>query len=164
MLTKTYTTPLKSEPMRPFFRAPFGLFDNMLSEVENLWQKPWFRPMARPLRFESDATWVPTLDLYEYDGELVLKADLPGLKKEDIRIYLEDGALVLQGERKEEKKVEKESFYLAECYYGSFYRRLPLTFQVDFSKIAAQFTDGVLEVHIPMPTKELPKAQEIPVN
>ena len=125
---------------------------------------PRLRPLARPLRFESDATWVPAFDVYEYNGELVLKADLPGLKKEDIRIYLEDGALVLQGERKEETKVEKESFYLAECNYGTFYRRLPLTFAVDFDKIVAQFTDGVLEIHIPMPVKELPKAQEIPVN
>ncbi len=168
MLEKTYMTPFKGETVRPFFRTPFNLFENMLSEVEGFWQKPWFRPLARPLRFESDAAWMPTFDLYEYNGELVLKADLPGLKKEDIRIYLEDGALVLQGERKEEKKeekkVEKESFYLAECHYGTFYRRLPLGFAVDFDKIVAQFTDGVLEVHIPMPAMEPPKAQEIPVN
>jgi HSP20 family protein len=160
MLQKTYMTPYKGETVRPFFHTPFRLFDNVLSEFEGLWQKPWLRP----LRFESDATWMPTFDLYEYNGELVLKADLPGLKKEDIRIYLEDGALVLQGERKEENKVEKESFYLAECNYGTFYRRMPLAFKVDFDKIVAQFTDGVLEVHIPMPAKELPKAQEIPVN
>lgn len=157
MLAKTYPT-LKSA------RPPFAFFDNMLSEVESFWQKPWFRQMAYPLRFESDKTWMPTLDVYEWNGELVVKADLPGLKKEEIRIYLEDGALVLQGERKEETKVEKESYYLAECYYGAFYRRLPLAFAVDFGKIVAQFTDGVLEVHIPMPAVELPNAQEIPVN
>jgi HSP20 family protein len=162
MLQKTLPTPVKGEIARPFFRTPFGLFENMLSEVENLWQKPLFRPLAR--RFDEDLTWVPTFDAYEQDGKLVVKADLPGLKKEDLRITLEDGALVLQGERKEEKKVEKEDYYLAECSYGSFYRRLPLAFEADFSKITAAFTDGVLEIQIPMPVKELPKPQEIPVH
>lgn len=158
MLAKIYPTQLKGA------RTPLALFDNVLSEVESFWQKPWFRPMTPPFRFENEATWMPSFDVYEHNGELVVKADLPGLKKEDIRIYLEDGALVLQGERKEETKIEKESYYLAECYYGSFYRRLPLSFAADFGKIVAQFTDGVLEVHIPKPVMEPPKAQEIPVN
>lgn len=73
---------------------------------------------------------------------------------------------MLQGERKEEEKVEKESYYLAECNYGSFYRRLPLSFEADFNKITAKFTDGMLEVHVPMPVPaaEPPKPQEIPLN
>ncbi len=163
MNDKTYMTPFKGETLRPFFRTPFNLFENMLSEVEGLWPRPAFRPMAR--RFENDLTWVPTFDVYERDGELVAKADLPGMKKEDIRIYLEEGALVLQGERKEEEKVEKESYYLTECNYGSFYRRLPLTFTADSARITARFTDGVLEVHVPMPPAvEPPKPREIPVN
>lgn len=162
MLTKTYMTPFRGETLRPFFRAPLGFFENMLSEVEGIWQKPVSRQMTR--RFDKDLTWMPTLDVYEHEGELVVKADLPGLKKEDLRIYLEDGALVLQGERKEEKKVEQESFYLAECSYGSFYRRLPLAFEADFNKVTAQFTDGVLEIHVPIPAVEPPKAQEIPLN
>jgi HSP20 family protein len=158
MLAKTYPTPFKTA------RTPFGFFDNMLSEVEGFWQKPWFRPMAHSYRFDDEATWMPTFDVYEWNNELVVKADLPGLKKEDFHIYLEDGALVLQGERKEETKVEKESYYLAECYYGSFYRRLPLAFEADFNKIVAQFNDGVLEIHIPKPIVEQPKAQEIRLN
>jgi HSP20 family protein len=154
--------PAKTQALRPIFRNPAGLFENMLSDVEGFWQQPLFRQMAR--RFDKDLAWTPTLDVYQQEGELVVKADLPGIKKEDIRISLEDGALVLQGERKEESKIEKESFYLAESSYGSFYRRLPLAFDADFNKIAASFKDGVLEVHILMPAVEPPKAQEIPVN
>jgi HSP20 family protein len=156
MLTKTHRTALQGEGLLPLFRAPLGMFENMLSDFGS------FRQIAR--RFDKDLTWMPTLDVYEEKGELVVKADLPGMKKDDIRISLEDGALVLQGERKEEKKVEKEDFYLAECSYGSFYRRLPLAFTADLSKIVAQFKEGVLEVHIPVPAEEKPKAQEIPVN
>jgi len=162
MLDKTHNVPIKGEMTRPFFRAPLGFFENMLSEVDNLWPRPLFRTMPR--RFENDLTWVPTFDVYKLEGELVVKADLPGLKKKDIRIYLENGALVLQGERTEEKKVEKENYYLAECNYGSFYRRLPLAFEADFAKITARFTDGVLEVHVPIPAVTSPKAQEISVN
>lgn len=152
----------KTQTLRPIFRTPIGMVENMLSDVEGFWQQPLFRQVAR--RFDKDLAWMPTLDVYQEEGDLVLKADLPGMKKEDIRISLEEGALVLQGERKEETKTEKESFYLSERSYGSFYRRLPLTFKADFAKIVAQFKDGVLEVHIPMPAEEPPKAQEIPVN
>ena len=152
MITKTLA-------LRPLFQTPTAVVENMLSDV---WQQPLFRQMAR--RFDNDLAWAPTLDAYEKDGELVVKADLPGMKKEDIRISLEEGALVLQGERKEETKTEKDNLYLAECSYGSFYRRLPLAFKADFAKVMAQFKDGVLEVHIPMPAVEPPKAQEIPIN
>ena len=147
---------------RPAFRTFNNLLGNMLSEVEGLWPRPLFRPMSR--RFENDLTWVPTFDVYEKEGELVVKADLPGIKREDIKILLEDGALVLQGERREEKKVDKEDYYLAESSYGSFYRRLPLAFEAASAKIDAKFNDGVLEVHIPMPAVKTPKAQEIPVH
>ena len=161
MLEKIHMTPLKGEPVRAL-RTPFGFVESMLSEVENLWQRPLFRPMTR--RLDKEMSWMPTFDVYALNGKLMVKADLPGLKKEDIHIYLEDGALVLQGERKEEKKVEKESYFCAECNYGSFYRRLPLSFEVDFNKIAAKFADGVLEVEVPMPALEPSKTQEVPLN
>lgn len=152
----------KTQALRPVFRSPIGMVENVLSDVEGFWQQPLFRQVAR--RFDKGLNWMPTVDVYEKEGELVVKADLPGMKKEDIRISLEEKALVLQGERRDETKTEKDNLYLAECTYGSFYRRLPLAFNADSSKIVAQFVDGVLEVHIPMPALEPPKAQEIPVH
>lgn len=160
---ETTKSPVKSTEMaRPTFRTPLALFDTFFNEVENLWPKTFFRPMHR--RFEKEMTWMPTFDVYAFEGKLTVKADLPGLTKEDVKIFFEEGALVLQGERKEEKNVEKENYYLAECTYGAFYRRLPLAFKVDPATIVAHFTDGVLEIQIPMPKEELPKAQVIPVN
>lgn len=157
-------TPVKTDfPTFQPFRTPFSLFENLFNEVEGFWPKPLFRP-TRTGRYARNDMWVPALDVYEYKGELVVKADLPGMKKEDVRMYFEDGALVLQGERKEEKTFEKDNYYVAECTFGNFYRRLPLTFKADPTKIAAHFTDGVLEVHIPMPVEERPKTQEIPLN
>jgi HSP20 family protein len=162
---ETTKMPVKStELTRPLFRPPFHLFDTFFNEMENLWPKTFFRPMTR--RFDQTTTtpWMPTLDVYEFEGKLVVKADLPGLTKEEVKIFFEDGALVLQGERQEETKLAKENYYLAECTYGNFYRRLPLSFKVDPTKILAHFHEGVLEIHIPMPAQELPKAQVIPVN
>ena len=160
---ETSKAPVKStELTRPLFRTPFHLFDTLFNEMEGLWPKTFFRPMTR--RFDQTTPWMPALDVYELEGELVVKADLPGLTKEEVKIYFEDGALVLQGERKEETKLEKESYYLAECTYGGFYRRLPLSFKVDPAKIVAHFHEGVLEIHIPVPALELPKPQMIPVN
>lgn len=163
MLQTTTKTPVKTELTRPIFRAPLNLFDTFFNEMENLWPKTFFRPVTH--RFDKTATpWMPTLDVYEHEGEMVVKADLPGLKKEEVKILFEDGALVLQGERKEEVNIEKEDYYLAECTFGSFYRRLPLNFKVNPAKILAHFHEGVLEIHIPMPAETLPKAQVIPVN
>ncbi|HEX9671115.1 MAG TPA: Hsp20/alpha crystallin family protein [Thermoanaerobaculia bacterium] len=162
MFEKTSLVPFKGEELRPFFNRSFGLLDELTNEFETFWRRPFFAGRMR--RFEAGPTWMPTFDVYQLDNWLVVKADLPGLKKQDVHITFEDGALVFSGERKEDKEIEKESFYRAECSYGAFYRRLPLSFMVDPAKIEAKFTDGVLEVRVPMPAEERPKALPIPVN
>ena len=86
----------------------------------------------------------------------------------DLRAYAEArGAPWLtfeRGERKEEKEVKEDDFYKAECFYGSFYRRLPLGFDVPADKVNAKFADGVLEVRLPMPVIEKEAPKEIPIN
>jgi HSP20 family protein len=112
----------------------------------------------------AEMTWTPRIDVLTKDGDLMVRADLPGMKKEDVKVMMEDGDLVLQGERKDASEVKEENFYRAECTYGAFYRRLPLAFKVDFAKVTAKFNDGVLEIRLPMPAKDAPKPTEIPVN
>jgi HSP20 family protein len=139
---------------------PLVMFDDLRAEFENFFDRPWgfkFRP--------DKAGWAPKIDVFEKDNVLVVKADLPGMKKEEVFVTLEDGDLVLKGERKEEKEVKEESYYRAERMYGSFYRRLPLNFTVDPAKIEARFNDGVLEVKVPVPNvEEPPKGLPIPIN
>jgi HSP20 family protein len=152
-------TPLKTEP----WRTPFNMFDDLKTEFEQLWQKPWLPFRFR--RFETETpAFMPRIDVYEKANELIVKADLPGMKKENVQAFIENGDLVLKGERKEEKEVKEEDYFKAECMYGSFYRRLPLNFDVAPDKVNAKFYDGVLEVRLPMPpaAKEAPKA--IPIN
>jgi HSP20 family protein len=94
------------------------------------------------------------MDVYEQAGALVVKAELPGVKKEEIEITLEEGDLVLRGEHQAETEVKEEAFYRMERSYGSFYRRLPLAGDVKPEQITATLTDGVLEVRIPKPAEE----------
>jgi HSP20 family protein len=98
------------------------------------------------------------------NGMLIVKADLPGLTKEDVRVSLDDGDLLLEGERRQESKAEEKDFIRSECTYGSFYRRVPLPEGVDASTITAKVTDGVLEVSVPMPKGAAKAAQKIEVR
>ncbi|HET9212972.1 MAG TPA: Hsp20/alpha crystallin family protein [Thermoanaerobaculia bacterium] len=138
---------------------PLVMFDDLRAEFENFFDRPWgfkFRP--------EKVGWAPKIDVFEKDNMLFVKADLPGMKKEEVHVTLEENDLILKGERKEEKEVKEEDFYRAERMYGSFYRRLPLNFTADPAKIEAKFVDGVLEVKLPVPKVEEPKGLPIPIN
>ena len=152
----------KKEVTRPY--SPMVLFDDLRSDLEQLWEKPWLPFTFRPFRTEKMTPWMPKMDVFEKDGELIVKADLPGLKKEEVFITLEEGNLILKGERKEETEIKEENFYRAERNYGGFYRRLPLAFKVDPQKIVAKFMDGVLEVHVPLPVQEELKPLPIAIH
>jgi HSP20 family protein len=162
MFEKT-TLPIKSET----WRAPFNMLDDLRTELEQLWQRSSMAKFTAKDILETDIPklFTPRLDVFKKENELVVKADLPGLKKEDVHVALEEGDLILKGERKEEKEVKEDDFYKAECFYGSFYRRLPLNFEVAPDKVNAKFTDGVLEVRLPMPPGEQkPAPLEIAIN
>lgn len=149
-------------PVRYERPNPLVMFDDLRSDFENFFERPWG---MLNLRFRNEKpAWAPKLDVFEKDNTLFVKADLPGMKKEDVFVALEEGDLVLKGERKEEKEIKEENYYRAERTLGTFYRRLPLGFTADPAKIEAKFTDGVLEVRVPVPPVEAPKAQPIPIN
>lgn len=92
------------------------------------------------------AAWAPQVEMFERDGELVMRADLPGLDKDDVKVELADGALTIEGERRGEHEEEGEGFYRSERSYGRFYRRLPLPEGVSTDNATATFNNGVLEV------------------
>lgn len=89
--------------------------------------------------------------MFEKNGRLVTKIDLPGMKKEDVRVEVTDGHLTISGERKSEAEEKKENYYRCEREYGSFYRSVPLPDGVKLEDVKATFTDGVLEVSVPLP-------------
>ena len=100
--------------------------------------------------------WVPAMDLVETEGDLVLRADLPGLGKDDVEIEVKDGVLTVSGERKAEHEEKSEGFYRVERAFGRFSRSLTIPEGVDAEAITADFNEGVLEVRIPKPAERQP--------
>ena len=105
--------------------------------------------------------WVPAMDLAETDDHLILRADLPGLTKDDVEIEVKDGVLSVSGERKAENEERSGDFYRVERTFGRFSRSLTLPTGIDASQIGAEFENGVLEVKIPKPAERKPQRIEI---
>jgi HSP20 family protein len=108
--------------------------------------------------------WLPPMDLVETDEDFVLRADLPGLSEDDVKIELEDNVLSISGERKSEHEERKEGFHRVERASGSFLRSLTLPEGVNAEAIRANFDRGVLEVHIPKPEERKPRKVAISVG
>ncbi len=105
--------------------------------------------------------WSPAVDIYETDEKMVIKAELPGLKKEDIDIEVRDNTLTLKGERKFEKEIKQENYHRVERAYGSFQRSFTLPSTIKQEAIEATFKDGILEVSLPKAEEVKPKKVEI---
>lgn len=100
--------------------------------------------------------WVPAMDLVETEDHLVLRADLPGLNRDDVEIEIKDGVLTVAGERRADHEEKSEGFYRVERSFGRFSRSMTLPDGIDADSVAAEFDDGVLEVRIPKPEQRKP--------
>jgi HSP20 family protein len=109
------------------------------------------------------AQWSPLVDITEDDKEYLIKAELPDIKKEDVRLTVENEALAMSGERKFEKEEKGKKYHRIERAYGSFVRRFSLPEDADGGKVTADYKDGMLHVHLPKSQKAKPKAIEIKV-
>jgi len=107
-------------------------------------------------------SWAPAVDIYEHDGNVVLKAELPGIDPKDVDIRVENNTLTLRGERKLDAEVKRDSYHRVERSYGAFARSFTLTNVVDTEKIKADYRDGVLKVVLPK--REEAKPKQIQVN
>jgi HSP20 family protein len=110
------------------------------------------------------ADWVPSVDVSETDGEYQIKAEIPDVKKEDVKVTVEDGVLTIQGERKQEKEEKGKKYHRVECSYGSFVRSFTLPDLVDEGKVKAEFKDGVLNLKLPKSEKAKPKSIEVKIG
>jgi len=106
-------------------------------------------------------TWLPAVDIFENDDNLTIRAEIPGMKTEDIKVEVEDGVLTLHGEKKRQDEIDKANSYRMERVYGGFTRRFSLPTAVDASKVAATYKDGVLELVLPKADEAKPRRIEI---
>jgi HSP20 family protein len=150
-------------------RSRLALFDDFADELVRIWGQTWPlmpRPARRPFTWmaEMPTKWAPRVDIFEQNGEIVVKAELAGVKKEDVKVSIQDDDLVIEGERREEQEVKEENYYRMERAYGSFYRRLPMPSGIAADQIKATFTEGVLEVRMPKPAQAKAETQKIPIR
>jgi HSP20 family protein len=107
--------------------------------------------------------WAPSVDIFEHEGNLVLRAELPGIEPKDVDVHVENNVLTLRGERKLESEVKREQYHRVERAYGTFSRSFTLPNVVDTEKIKADYKDGVLSVTLPQREEAKPKQIQVSV-
>lgn len=146
----------------PLFRGnffavnPFALMRQFTEEMDRVFGQA-------PSTAVNAAAWTPAIEVKEKEGKLVVTAELPGVKKEDVKVHIDGDMLVVEGERKEEKEEKREGYYHSERSYGKFYRTIQLPEGAKPDLTAAAFNNGVLEITIPIPKTEV-KRQEVPIQ
>jgi len=128
-------------------------FDRMLSS-----RFPRFDMMEENL---TVADWVPAVDIQESEKEYLVKAEIPEVKKEDVKVSIEEGVLTIQGERKAEKEEKGKKFHRTERVYGKFLRSFSLPSEVEEAKVLAEFKEGMLTLHLPKSERAKPKTIEV---
>jgi len=139
---------------------PFREMSTLQNEMNRLFNTVFDTP-AQNSAGSTLRRWMPAMDLVETEDSFVLRADLPGMKEDDVKIEFEDGTLTVSGERKAEHETKNEGYYRVERAFGSFSRSLTLPQGVDAEAVTANFENGVLEVRIPKPEERKPRRIEI---
>ncbi|MDQ3804987.1 MAG: Hsp20/alpha crystallin family protein [Acidobacteriota bacterium] len=145
--------------------SPFTFMRRFSEEMDRLFEdfgfgRGWLAPSGGrdffPTGFGDFGrdVWSPQVEVFEREGQLVVRADLPGLTKDDVKVEVTDGALTISGERKSEHEEKGEGFYRSERSYGSFYRRVPLPEGVNADDAHASFRNGVLEITMQAPQRQ----------
>jgi HSP20 family protein len=128
--------------------SPLSIFGSLLGRGEDV----------------TPATWAPAIEVREQDGNLVVSAELPGLDEEDVRVEINNGTLVIQGERQQEREEEGGGIRRTEIRYGQFYRAIPLPDGIDPEQARAEFDNGVLRITIPLPQQSQQNVRQIEVK
>ena len=110
------------------------------------------------------SSWTPAVDITEHDDQFVVKVELPGVNKDDVKITLENNILTIRGEKKQEKETKKENYHRVERSYGSFQRSFTLPTTVKNDKIDAVYRDGILQIALPKAEEAKPKQIEVKVK
>jgi HSP20 family protein len=141
---------------------PFRELEDMSDRLNRVFSCPALRTTGGKETL-TVADWLPTVDISETDDEYLIKAELPEVRKEDVKVTVEDGVLTLQGERRQEKEEKGKKFHRVERSYGSFVRSFTLPESVDENGVRAEYKDGVLSLHLHKTEKVKPKAIEVKV-
>jgi len=144
-------------PFETLSTNPFGLMRRLTEEMDRMFTGNW-----PGLRENEVGEWLPAVEVTERDGKILVRADLPGINKDDVKVELTDGILTIEGERKQEREEEGQGFRRSERRYGRFLRSIPLPEGANLDQARAQFNNGVLEVSVPVPESQ--RRRSIPIE
>jgi HSP20 family protein len=139
---------------------PFGSLSHLQDEMNRMFDTS----LRRFTMGEYEGAFLPAIDLVDEKDKFIVRAELPGMKKEDVHVVLQDNWLTISGEKKHEAESKETNYYRTERVYGTFTRRLELPTGVDAKKIDAQFKDGVLHISLPKTEEAKPREIEVKVN
>jgi len=139
----------------------FGRLTSLRDEIDRLFQEP-LAELARTTNLLSG--WTPAIDLYEDKDNVFVKAELPGMKKEDIEVSFHNGTLSVSGERKSEDKYEDSEVYRSERFFGRFQRTVTLPAPVAADKVKAEYKDGILSITLPKTEEAKPKHIDVNIS
>ena len=145
-------------------RGPFSMLRRIQEDMDRLFQGFGFgRGLMSPFG-EPASDWTPAIEAFQRGNEFIVRADVPGLTKDDITVEVGEDALTIQGERKYDREEEREGVYRSERAYGSFYRVVPLPEGAVADSAKANFADGVLEVVVQAPSQEVRRGRKIEIG
>ena len=143
---------------------PFRELDDLQNRLSTMFGRAPIKKDGDKREALTVAEWAPLVDIVEDDKNYVIKAELPGIKKEEIKVGVQDDVLTISGERKYEKEEKDKKFHRIERAYGSFVRSFTIPEDSDGEKVSAEFKDGILRVHLPKTEKVKPKQVEVKVG
>jgi len=150
--------------------GPFSLMRRLTDDIDRLFENFGMGRSFFPTDFwqgggvgreGSMGAWAPRIEMGEKDGKVCILADLPGVKKEDLNIHVDEDSVTIEGERRQERTIDERGYYQSERSYGSFYRQIPLPQGAQTDAATAEFKDGVLQIEIPAPQTSRGRKLEI---
>jgi HSP20 family protein len=142
---------------------PFRELEEMSDRLNRVFGRPQ-NPSHNGRELMTMSDWTPTVDICETDREYLIKMELPEVRKQDVKVTVEDGVLTIQGERQQEREEKGKKFHRVERSYGTFLRGFTVPDDVDGAGVSAEFKDGMLALHLPKSEKAKPKAIEVKVG
>jgi len=171
----TEIAPQQRETMsrrQPVSNSPFRMLERFAADIDGLFEnfglgrstlsqrdRGW-----RPISSQGMEVWAPDVEVSQQNNELIVRADLPGMNKDDVSIDVTDDAIAISGERRQEQQTERGGIYRSERSYGSFYRTIPLPEGALVDQAKATFKDGVLEIRMPAPPEQVTRGRRLAIK
>jgi HSP20 family protein len=159
--TSLTNRPYYGTPTFGAFNSPFSMMRRMFEDMDRMFYD-W--GAGTTLAGDQQSLWSPQIETFRRGNNLVVRADLPGMNKENVNVDVEDDQLIISGERQDEYNEERDDFFRSERSYGRFYRSIPLPEGVDANACKAEFKNGVLEITLPVPKETEQERRRIDIK